>query len=212
MGPSGSGKSTLLNLLGALDRAHRAATSCSRASRSASRRTSISFALRRSASCFNRSICCRRSRRSRTCRFRCLNRRSARSDARQKAAELLELVGMSHRAKHLPAKLSVGERQRVAIARALANDPKLLLADEPTGNLDSASGNIVLDLFDRLHRERGLTLVVITHDAEVAARAERTRLDSRRAASKLVIASGTRPCRLWQIAGRISGGGPCARC
>jgi putative ABC transport system ATP-binding protein len=62
----------------------------------------------------------------------------------------------------------------VAIARALANGPKLLLADEPTGNLDTASGNVVLDLFDRLHRERGLTLVVITHDGRVAARAERT--------------------------------------
>jgi putative ABC transport system ATP-binding protein len=92
----------------------------------------------------------------------------------QKATELLAVVGMTHREKHLPAKLSVGERQRVAIARALANDPKLLLADEPTGNLDTASGNIVLDLFDRLHRDRGLTLVVITHDSQVAARAERT--------------------------------------
>lgn len=92
----------------------------------------------------------------------------------EKAAALLSLVGMSHRSSHLPAKLSVGERQRVAIARALANDPKLLLADEPTGNLDTPSGNVVLDLFDRLHRERGLTLVVITHDDQVAARAERT--------------------------------------
>ena len=96
------------------------------------------------------------------------------SERERKAGELLELVGLAHRAGHLPAKLSVGERQRVAIARALANDPKLLLADEPTGNLDSASGGVVLDLFDRLHRERGLTLVVITHGAEVAARAERT--------------------------------------
>ncbi len=73
----------------------------------------------------------------------------------------------------LPTRLSVGERQRVAIARALANDPKLLLADEPTGNLDSKSGAMVLDLFDRLHREQGLTIVVITHGAEVAQRAER---------------------------------------
>ncbi len=85
----------------------------------------------------------------------------------------MSLVGLSHRARHLPCKLSVGERQRVAIARSLANDPLLLLADEPTGNLDSASGGGVLDLFDRLHREQGLTLIVITHGAEVAARAER---------------------------------------
>jgi putative ABC transport system ATP-binding protein len=91
-----------------------------------------------------------------------------------KAAELLDLVGLSSRQTHLPAKLSVGERQRVAIARALANDPKLLLADEPTGNLDTASGNLVLDLFDRLHRDRGLTVVLITHDPNVAARAQRT--------------------------------------
>src|SRR5258705_13907961 len=98
------------------------------------------------------------------------------SERISKAKELLTLVGMTHREKHLPAKLSVGERQRVAIARALANDPKLLLADEPTGNLDTTSGRIVLDLFDRLHRERGLTLVVITHDSHVAARAERTLL------------------------------------
>jgi putative ABC transport system ATP-binding protein len=92
----------------------------------------------------------------------------------RKATELLKLVGIFHRATHLPTKLSVGERQRVAIARALANDPKLLLADEPTGNLDSAAGGVVLDLFDRLHREHNLTLIVITHGAEVAARAERT--------------------------------------
>jgi putative ABC transport system ATP-binding protein len=91
-----------------------------------------------------------------------------------KAYELLESVGMKHRATHLPTQLSVGERQRVAIARALANDPPLLLADEPTGNLDSHSGADVLDLFDSLHRDRGMTLVVITHSQEVADRAERT--------------------------------------
>jgi putative ABC transport system ATP-binding protein len=73
----------------------------------------------------------------------------------------------------LPIKLSVGERQRVAIARSLANEPALLLADEPTGNLDSKSGNDVLALFDQLHREHGMTMVVITHSAEVARRAER---------------------------------------
>ena len=81
---------------------------------------------------------------------------------------------MSHRAGHLPPKLSVGERQRVAIARALANDPVLLLADEPTGNLDSVAGAGVLDLFDKLHQQQGVTLVVITHAREVAARAQRT--------------------------------------
>lgn len=92
---------------------------------------------------------------------------------RARAVELLELVGLAERMHHLPAQLSVGQRQRVAIARSLANDPPLLLADEPTGNLDSHSGSEVLDLFDRLHRQSGRTLVVITHSEEVAQRAER---------------------------------------
>jgi putative ABC transport system ATP-binding protein len=98
---------------------------------------------------------------------------SARQRA-ERARELLALVGLSDRAEHLPSQLSVGQRQRVAIARSLANEPPLLLADEPTGNLDSHSGRAVLELFDALHREHGLTLIVITHSAEVAARAERT--------------------------------------
>lgn len=90
-----------------------------------------------------------------------------------KASELLELVGMSQRARHRPGQLSVGQRQRVAIARALANDPILLLADEPTGNLDSRTAAAVLDLFAHLHRDKGMTLVLVTHGREVAERAER---------------------------------------
>ena len=89
------------------------------------------------------------------------------------AGELLEIVGLTHRARHLPSRLSVGERQRVAIARSLANEPKVLLADEPTGNLDSATGEEILLLFESLHREHGMTLVVITHSHDVAERAER---------------------------------------
>jgi putative ABC transport system ATP-binding protein len=90
-----------------------------------------------------------------------------------KANELLQLVGMSHRVEHRPAQLSVGERQRIAIARALANDPVLLLADEPTGNLDSRTAAEVLDLFAHLHRDKGMTVVMVTHGQEVAERAER---------------------------------------
>ena len=90
-----------------------------------------------------------------------------------KAAELLDLVGMGQRAGHVPGELSVGERQRVAIARALANDPLLLLADEPTGNLDSKTGAGIFDLFERLHRERRMTIVLVTHDPGLAGRAER---------------------------------------
>src|SRR5262249_60663214 len=91
-----------------------------------------------------------------------------------KAAELLEAVGLSHRIHHLPSKLSVGERQRVAIARALANDPSLILADEPTGNLDSKTAIEILELFERLHRQRHITLIIVTHWEGLADYATRT--------------------------------------
>jgi putative ABC transport system ATP-binding protein len=92
---------------------------------------------------------------------------------RRRAAELLQAVGLEGRGGNRPPELSGGERQRVAIARALANEPPILLADEPTGSLDSDAGRLVLDLLERLRRERDLTIVLVTHDATVAARADR---------------------------------------
>ena len=92
---------------------------------------------------------------------------------RQKIESLLEKVGLSHRADHLPGQLSGGEMQRVAIARALVNNPRILLADEPTGNLDSVTAEGIFSLFEELHEE-GLTLVVVTHNTELAKRAGRT--------------------------------------
>ncbi len=87
---------------------------------------------------------------------------------RDKAAHLLDLVGMVERMEHYPSQLSGGEQQRVAIARALANDPGLILADEPTGNLDTRSGGELLELFGRLHSETGQTLLLVSHDQQVA--------------------------------------------
>ncbi|MEO8353235.1 MAG: ABC transporter ATP-binding protein [Chthoniobacteraceae bacterium] len=95
------------------------------------------------------------------------------SERRSRALELLKLVGLEHRLDHFPAKLSGGERQRVAIARSLANGPSVLLADEPTGNLDSESAHLILDLIIRLHQEQGRTLILVTHDPTIAARASR---------------------------------------
>ena len=96
-----------------------------------------------------------------------------RGDRPGRARKLLEEVGLAHRVGHMPKQLSVGERQRVAIARALANAPCLLLADEPTGNLDSSTQSEVLDLLRLLRSERSLTLVIVTHSSEVAAAADR---------------------------------------
>lgn len=92
---------------------------------------------------------------------------------RQRAKELLELVEMGDRAKHLPEELSGGQKQRVAIARAMANDPAIILADEPTGALDSKTGRLVMDLFHKLNREKKKTIVLITHSNELAGETDR---------------------------------------
>ncbi|WP_422929757.1 ABC transporter ATP-binding protein [Singulisphaera sp. PoT] len=92
---------------------------------------------------------------------------------RKEATALLERVGLSHRLQHLPSELSGGEMQRAAIARALAGSPSVLLADEPTGNLDSTTGQGVLELLRDLNRERGLTMIMVTHDAHIAQQADR---------------------------------------
>jgi putative ABC transport system ATP-binding protein len=94
------------------------------------------------------------------------------ADARPRAEQLLEEVGLTGRAHHYPSQLSGGEQQRVALARALANNPKIVLADEPTGNLDTANGRHIMDLLRTVHAGRGTTLVLVTHDAELAAMAD----------------------------------------
>ncbi len=97
----------------------------------------------------------------------------SRAERKERAVRLLDAVGLSHRCDHLPLKLSGGERQRAAIARSLANEPAVLLADEPTGNLDSKNASQIMELLDQLHAERHTTMVMVTHDLEVAGHAKR---------------------------------------
>ena len=103
----------------------------------------------------------------------CHNEDQARKDARERAAAFLDTVGLSHRLSHTPSRLSGGEQQRVAIARAFAGGPKLVFADEPTGNLDQETGRKVIDLLLGINRDQGTTLVLVTHDPALAERCSR---------------------------------------
>jgi putative ABC transport system ATP-binding protein len=172
-GPSGCGKSTLLNLLGMLDRPD-AGEVYFRGEALSKRRDLDHFRARQIGFVFQSFFLIPTLTARENVQVPMFEgpRLSARARA-HKADELLALVGMCGRANHRPMKLSVGERQRVALARALANDPVLLLADEPTGNLDSDNANKVLDLFTSLQKTRHLALVVVTHSDEVAERADR---------------------------------------
>ena len=173
MGPSGCGKSTLLHLLGALERPSGGELELagSRVDRMGERalarlrRTAIGFVFQ--AFHLVDELTAREN-----VELPALLAGSSPRAARQRAAELLDRVGLGDRATFLPAALSGGQRQRVAIARALSNDPLVVLADEPTGNLDSAATLEVLRLFDSL-RAVGQTLVIVTHDSRVAATADR---------------------------------------
>lgn len=174
IGPSGSGKSTMMNVLGCLDKATSGSyllngedvSKLSERQLAKVRNKNIGFVFQQ---------------------FNLLPRMSAlrnvelpadyggvsRSTRHKHAVSAMEAVGLSNRLHHKPTELSGGQQQRVAIARALVNEPSILLADEPTGALDSKTGREILDLFEQLHRERGITVILVTHDPNVAKRAER---------------------------------------
>ncbi len=174
VGPSGSGKSTLMHLLGLLDRptsgsvrvGGRDATGLSDTELAALRNETIGFVfqsfqlLARTTATDNVSL-------------PLVYRGTPRHERRERAVAALETVGLGHRLDHRPSQMSGGEQQRVAIARALVGEPRVLLADEPTGNLDTRTGEEIMSILDSLNRDRGVAVLLVTHDRDVAARARR---------------------------------------
>ena len=172
VGPSGSGKTTLLQLLGALDQPsegtlkYRGESLLDLPDPAAYRAHEIGFV-------FQAFHLLPTFTASENVQIPMFEDHKSRAERQERALELLKAVGLEERVNHYPAKLSGGERQRVAIARSLANSPSVLLADEPTGNLDSESANQVLDLLRSLHADHRMTLILVTHDMSIAACAQR---------------------------------------
>lgn len=172
IGPSGCGKTTLLQILGALDRPttgtlrYRGGSMTDLPDPAAYRAHEIGFI-------FQAFHLLPAFTAAENVQIPMFETDCSRSERKERAFTLLKAVGLEHRLDHFPGKLSGGERQRVAIARSLANNPSILLADEPTGNLDSVNARLVLDLIERLRSERRMTLVLVTHDQTIARRASR---------------------------------------
>jgi putative ABC transport system ATP-binding protein len=174
VGPSGSGKTTLLQLLGALDRPTSGEVLFEGDDLSGLRETELTR-LRSSAIgfVFQQFNLIPTVTAAENIELALAPRGLPRDERHARVEELLASVGLETRGHHVPSKLSGGEQQRVAIARALANEPRVLLADEPTGNLDSKNGDEIVSLLEQLATDRGQTIVLITHDPAVAARAFR---------------------------------------
>lgn len=174
VGESGSGKSTLMNIIGALDRPTEGEYrlqgknigEAKDRELSSIRNQEISFV-------FQTYNLIPRATALENVELPMLYGKMKKTERRERARELLELVGMKERMLHKPEELSGGQKQRTAIARAMANDPSIILADEPTGALDSETSRRIMDIFHRLHREQGKTIVLITHSGELAQETDR---------------------------------------
>jgi ABC-type lipoprotein export system ATPase subunit len=172
VGPSGCGKTTLLQMLGALDRPS-AGSLCYRGKSLETMRDPAAYRSREIGFIFQAFHLLPTFTAVENVQIPMFESHRPRRNRKTHARELLQAVGLEKRMNHFPAKMSGGERQRVAIARSLANDPSVLLADEPTGNLDSESAHYILDLLTTLHAERKMTFVLVTHDLSIARRASR---------------------------------------
>jgi ABC-type lipoprotein export system ATPase subunit len=172
MGPSGSGKSTLLNMIGALDRPTSGQVLVNEQDLAAVRNLDT-FRARTVGFVFQLHNLIPTLTARENIEVPMMGQPVSRAERHRRAVELLEMVGLSERMNHLPNMLSGGERQRVAIARALANRPALILADEPTGDLDSQSGAEVIALMRHLNRELSTTFIIVTHDPAVARQTDR---------------------------------------
>jgi putative ABC transport system ATP-binding protein len=173
VGPSGCGKSTLLNLLGAIDRPTRGSVIIRGTDVARMRdREATSFRLHNIGFVFQRFYLMPTLSARENVELPIAEAGLSGADRVGRAREMLQYVGLGHRERHRPAELSGGEQQRVAIARALANRPAIVLADEPTGELDARTGGEIIELFGRLNRD-GTTLIVVTHDEELAGAARR---------------------------------------
>lgn len=169
VGASGSGKSTLMNIIGALDRPTKGDYCLDNVDMIMAKDAELSkIRNRKIGFVFQTYNLISRTNALKNVEMPMLYAGVQGKKRVDRAKELLTLVGMEERMKHLPEELSGGQKQRVAIARAMANDPSIILADEPTGALDSATGRMVMDLFHKLHREQGKTIVLITHSPELA--------------------------------------------
>ena len=173
VGPSGSGKSTLLNLIGALDKPTEGKVIIDGVDVSTLNDDELAELRRRVGFVFQFFNLIPRLTASENVELPLAIAGVKKRQRREKTADLLKAVGLSERAGHNPTELSGGEQQRVAIARALANNPRYLLLDEPTGNIDSKTADMLISLLKRLNEERGVTIIMITHDPNIARQAKR---------------------------------------